>query len=319
MSEQAAKIFEALSNVDEELLERCNREEGRNTGTIYRLYRHYGKAMAACLCLVVAGVAAWGGYRLTKGSYGADSSAYNGAAAQSSQAASSMAADCAAGMGDGGALPEENQMEQEVGTAADTTEGKSPWEYGAGEYQEPDSMPEAGTAAAPSMETAQQESLQDRDSAANLWAGITENKESAASASWEEIPWEEACVLQPFAGYLPTYIPQGYEPYSAGRSSVSGQSENICFWWSDGERILSLNMTQGGIVTGEDIARRDGLHEYLAEEFDREQLSGLAIMEQSADQQTMLFTLYYADGMKIDFEGNMTVDEMWETVESIAP
>lgn len=54
-SEKAMKLMQALSGVDEELLERS---EERKTGhKIVRFMNRYGKGCAACLCLIVAGAA----------------------------------------------------------------------------------------------------------------------------------------------------------------------------------------------------------------------------------------------------------------------
>ena len=54
-SEKAMKLMQALSGVDEELLERSGE---RKTGhKIVRFMNRYGKGCAACLCLIVAGAA----------------------------------------------------------------------------------------------------------------------------------------------------------------------------------------------------------------------------------------------------------------------
>ena len=73
MSDQAMKLFEALSDVDEELLERCNRKESKSS--VYRVFWKYGKTIAACFCLVAVGAAAWTGYRLVTAPCGANDSA----------------------------------------------------------------------------------------------------------------------------------------------------------------------------------------------------------------------------------------------------
>ncbi|MCM1542362.1 MAG: hypothetical protein NC121_14025 [Blautia sp.] len=323
MSEQAVKIFEALSDVDEELLERCNQEADQKTGALYRLYRKYGKAMAACLCLMAVGAAAWGGYRLTADKY-QSGQGLNGAA---DLAASSMAAaDC-------GALEENGEAEWEAGTAggeaalADgiTTEAVPAPAAGAAsaeaadlqmeqsassqteagkihDLESPDSSGGTDTVGAASQEV----SLSQADKYAQL-----RGQENALLDSRGEISWEEACTTEPFSSYLPTVLPAGYEAFSARRSAFPEQWDNLIFKWTDGGQIFYLNMTQGETVTREDIERRDGLNEYVAEDFRKE------LMPDPPAGEPLSFTLYYADGMRIDFNGYVTADEMWAVVESI--
>lgn len=318
MSEQAVKIFEALSNVDEELLERCNQKVNRKTGTVYRIYQRYGRAMAACVCLIVVGAAAWGGYSLiTGGSNGANTSGANGAPMELYQMAQTMDAV------DGGAYNENCEAgleDQVVENEIETTTGIQ---------TEADPAPAAGATA--SLETAKQQT-QDMQSqrpaditsdvtSSDTGSNVTENQagkyaelrelENALTDSRKEIPWGEACTAEPFSSYLPTALPAGYEAFSARRSAFPEKWDNIIYKWTDGEHILYLNMTPGEVMTREEIERRDGLNEYLAEDFRKE-----LIMDMPAGD-PVSFTLYYADGMRIDFSGYVTVDEMWEVVESI--
>lgn len=54
--EKAFRILEALSEVDEDLLERCNQEKKTaDRGKVLFFYQRYGKLCAACLCLVLLG------------------------------------------------------------------------------------------------------------------------------------------------------------------------------------------------------------------------------------------------------------------------
>lgn len=53
------------------------------------------------------------------------------------------------------------------------------------------------------------------------------------------------------------------------------------------------------------------MNEYVAEDFQRDW------MPDSPAGEPLAFTLYYADGMRIDFQGYITADEMWEVVESM--
>lgn len=138
-------------------------------------------------------------------------------------------------------------------------------------------------------------------------------QENALTDSREVISWEEACGLSPFGNYLPAVLPAGYQPFSARRSAVPDQVNEVIFKWSDGENIFYMSMTQGEAVTKEDLELRDGLYEYLAEDFGRE-----LIPDSQPAGDPISFTLYYTDGMRIVFSGDITADEMWDVVESIS-
>ncbi|MCM1063823.1 MAG: hypothetical protein NC420_04990 [Eubacterium sp.] len=321
MSEQAVKIFEALSDVDGELLERCEQKASQKTGAVYGIYRRYGKAMAACLCLMAVGAAAWGGYRLATDRAGQDLS---GAADMAQMSQSMAAADCGAPEGNGEAEREEAENEAALADgimteavpvpAAGSTEVTGPQaaqsmsgQKEAGKISDQTSLDRSdGTeaAGAASQEVSQAESQADK------YAQLRE-QENALCDSREEIPWGEACTTEPFRSYLPTVLPTGYEAFSARRSALPEQWNNIIFKWADGGHIFFLNMTQGEVVTREDIERRDGLNEYMAEDFRRER------MPDPPAGEPLAFALYYADGMRIDFNGYITADEMWAVVESM--
>ena len=324
MSDQAVKIFEALSDVDQELLERCEQKGSRKNAGVYGLYRRYGKAMAACICLIVAGAVSWGGYQLITGS-GSDSS--GAASAELSNMAQSMtAADREADGGENTAGSEGKGTETAGGVTGSALDGAdtsaaSDKKFGEGAEAEQDTDEvhvETATASdAPSttpIEDSKQQIMQglENQMSADKVDRLKES-ELALSDSRREIPWEEACATAPFNNYLPTVLPAGYEAFSARRSSSPDTWDNVIFKWTDGDHILFLDMTQGEVVTREEIERRDGLWEYLAEDFRKEQIPQI----QPADE-PISFTLYYADGMRIGFSGYITADEMWEVVESIS-
>lgn len=329
MSDQAMKLFEALSGVDEELLERCNQKENSKDVTVYRLFGKYGRAMAACVCLIVVGAAAWSGYRLITGSGGENlSGSYNQAAEMpaelSDMAQSFDIADAGTAKGYEEARAEDTTAVEGMESAggADTIEAEAESDVALGA---------AGPAAEQQTSQSAVESAKTSDTASpgtvpdsytgndiseidNMTKRMSEllKKESELVDSREAVPWEEACSLEPFARYLPTYLPAGYQAFSARQSALPDEWNNVIFKWSDGEYILSLSMTQGEVMTREEIDKRDGLNEYLAEEIRKELISGAQL------DGHIYFTLYYADGMRIDFDGYVTVDEMWELVESVS-
>lgn len=333
MSDQAMKLFEALSGVDEELLERCERRVQRKSTVGYRLFGKYRRTIAAAFCLIAVGAAAWSGYRFVAGSYGSDASGSNGAAAQLSDMEQSIltadGGDC------GGAAPSAGMTGSDMALSDGTAGGGVVTGSEADGIREDAASP-AASAEAASAETQQEvtqsaQGAEDRSGsvastedglASPAESGVSEMesaaekmeamriKESGIMDSREQILWEEAIALKPFADHIPTDLPGGYEPLSARRSTLPDSWNNVIYKWSEGEHILSLNMTLGEVKTGEDIVKEDGVNEYLAKDFRRE------LIPEPLDGQ-ILFTLYYSDGMRIDFAGYITVDEMWDMVESV--
>ena len=60
----ALRIMDALSGVDEELLERCEQSGQKSDKAYRRPLWQQARAWAAVLCLAVVGAASFGGYRL---------------------------------------------------------------------------------------------------------------------------------------------------------------------------------------------------------------------------------------------------------------
>lgn len=331
MSDQAMKLFEALSGVDEELLERCNDQKvNRKNITVHRWFWRYGRTMAACICLIVVGAAAWSGYRLVMGSWGSANSSGSGQSMNTSPAELSDMAQSVAVMDEGSdgyrnTGSDDTTAEVSMGSTTETAGEGARQEVGTGRIESEMENTAAVEAATQTPGQSQMEANKTNDTGSSgdsydshAESTIAERmaellkRESALSDSRQMISWGEACSLEPFAGYLPTALPAGYEAFSARQSALPDEWNNVIFKWSDGEHILSLNMTQGEVMTREEIDRRDGVNEYPAEEIRKELISGAQL------DGHIYFTLYYADGMRIDFDGYITVDEMWEIVESVS-
>lgn len=345
MSEQAIRIFEALSDVDQELLERCNQKAGRENGAVHRLIRKYGRAMAAGICLLVVGAASWGGYQLIISGSGSNSSGsaqfMDAAPAEQFNMASSIAAE------DRDVESENSKDGLEDNTVGNGTmpaagmpgNGTEAAEEAVTEGWKTDGIQaESNPVTATSPEAAKQQTVDQlqAEMASSVTSSNNDNGSNAGSSADEKenqadrmaelrelekalldsrqvIPWEEASALKPFDSYLPSVLPAGYEPFSARRSAMPDLSDDVIFKWCDGEQIFYMSMTQGEAVTKEDLERRDGLHEYLAEDFRKE-----LIPDSMPAGEPISFTLYYADGMRIYFNGYLTADEMWDVVQSIS-
>lgn len=326
MSDQAMKLFEALSDVDAELLERCNRQ--KNKKIAYMFLWKYKKAMAACLCLFVVSALSWGGYQLLGGRKGATGSGSNSSApAQVQDMAVPMESRAGATAQDAAdtpqiTAPEEAETEgigkeQNQTTSDSITDSVNRFD----EQKDNNSGASAGEALRDSSDGGSMiDNLQGSTSNIGAAEKLEKQKEmesaSAFTDSRKEILWEAARVTEPFGSYLPTAIPAGYEPLSARQSSMPNEWNNIIFKWGNGEQTFYLNMTVGEEKTKDEIRaaieKTDGLYQYPAEDFKRE------MIPEPMEDGKIMFTLYYSDGMQIDFSGNLTEDAMWELVNSIS-
>lgn len=326
MSDQAIKLFEALSDVDEELLERCNREKNK---VIYMPLGKYKRAMTACVCLLVVGVLSWGGYQLIGGRKGSAGSGSDSAApVQIQDMAEPMETRAGASEEDfaaSGANTSQYAEPVKEGIGDDQTQTTAEREQNdnivdsADRFSEQKRNDAASSVGGTSPESDAIDNLQGSTSN-NFATGKSEAQmdkemESTLLDSRTEVPWNTACKAEPFGSYLPTVIPAGYKPLSARQSSVPDEWNNMIFKWGNGEQMLYLNMTVGEAKTKDEIKaeiqKSDGLYQYLAEDFIKDMIPDPIDGEIS-------FTLYYTDGMEINFFGSITEDEMWELVKSIS-
>jgi hypothetical protein len=333
MSDQAMKLFEALSDVDEELLERCNRKESKSS--VYRVFWKYGKTIAACFCLVAVGAAAWTGYRLVTAPCGANDSASMQNNSPAALAGGEQSADTA-GRGynyeydeegtepvTAAAVPESQASLMTEGMRTESTAVDDKALAASDEaavrpeiqdMQDQTAVPGREQASAPVSESVKLGSGQESDSGAyqnmdSEWADLLE-KEYAITDSRQLLVWEEACRIEPFNGYMPTFLPEGYKALAARQSSDPDVWNNMIFKWSNGEHILCLDMTLAEPMTKTELEKCDGLHEYFAQEFERE-------MVPKPIEGQISFTLHYPDGMRIIFDGYLTTDEMWDVADSV--
>ena len=331
MSDQAMKLFEALSDVDEELLERCNCETGGEIAHM-PLWK-YGKVMAACLCLLVVGALSFSKYQLLGGRNGSAGSGSNTSApAQIQDMATPMESWAGAADGDAEAVsqitePEEAETAGIGNVQSQTTNADDGRDDNTVNSPSNDSKDQNRNNAGSSIEDSLfsssvgnsikddfDGSISEYDTGEKAQAQKEPESASAYVDSRAEISWNTACKTEPFGSYLPTAIPEGYEQLSVRQSSMPDEWNNMIFKWGNGEQVLYLNMTVREAKTKDEvkaeIQKNDGLNQYLAEEFKREMIPDSINGE-------IWFTLYYSDGMKIDFSGNITEDEMWELVNSI--
>ena len=180
----AIRIFEALSGVDQELLERSEAENKK--GTAVFSFARGSKILAAALCFVVLGAGAFTGRRLLLS---------GGASSRSSQSVQEMAAFDAADAQGGQDNGEQSAMAQdspegETAMAQDSPEGETAMAQG--------SITEEAVEREAAQEEADSEAVQD-----------SQIDYSSKSSSAQELSEEQARQTAVLGAYVPTPLPAG--------------------------------------------------------------------------------------------------------------
>lgn len=285
--EGAMRIMEALSGVDEALLERCGADVHiRGEGAVRSLnresadYKAWGQggeggkitagrrrnqipwrslgACAAALCLMITGVGGWLGYQARKGPAGVDG--YSGGslmerdfAVPNDSNGEGLSGGEAAGLAASGAGGEN-------GASNGGSDGE---ESGMGEVQKDgggveklnNSCSEAAedtTDGATHEKSAEEEVRQE--------VSHEEDKRKGTEVEYAE---EEARKLERLGEYIPTVLPKGYVFESAYVNQELAE-ENLTVCWSRGMDLIVIHLTDGGETTAVvDIDRPETYDERL--------------------------------------------------------
>lgn len=300
--EGALRIMEALSGVDEELLERCEQSgtvkrkkttKESQENKIHKFARRYGKVCAACLCLAVLGAA----YKVSTLRMG---SMYD--SAKSGEQTEAFEPET-----DGG---EEEYAETKEGIMeVETTEATR-------EYDEPcwldiDMIMERalfGASSAERTENSPQSQLSsvlesEKTDAQNTEQAIKE-LENSASTSRAEISWEDVYSVEGLGNYVPVEWPEGYIPLAAEQSTGKDMRNNLLLTWTNQEHALWLNLTETEL-------NKDMLQESEEAVFAVEEDWQSKLPEPEADG-SIQFALLYEDGVLAEYKGWLTVSEIMD-------
>lgn len=246
--EDAMRIFEALSHVDEELLARCEEPVEKNFVRKRSIW-YYGSAVAACLCLFICGAALVNGRVFLNKSSGAD-----GAVSLDSMK-EEMAVDA------GEAEPREEAqsaacVSDAVGTQGDMQEAAA-WENEA-------MVTESGIAASDGTAKNSQESQKEntigeyKDAISGQQSGNAVT-ESCLSYDGEKITLQEARSVAVFGEYVPDCLPSGYvlESVYREKNGETGGTESISLCWTHGMDSIfwTISMADAASISVVDISR----------------------------------------------------------------
>lgn len=343
LQEQAIRLMEALSGVDEELLERCEESGGREKAPIP--LRRYARGWAAVLCLAVVGVAGWGGFRLAQGT-GKDMN--SGAAAYEYDALQPVEMESTA---EAGAPLEEAENEKEEafpqegegnsagsgdsargnedgGNERDASPGESP--SGDGQSKEKDGSSDGSFSAEGG---AAEEKSDERE--------ITNNPisdEACPAVNTRSLTEEEARKDKTLGGYVPITLPRGYV-FESAAVNLDSEEENLWLCWTRGMDSIMLSFTRtenppDTVDTGKPetydqrmytIPYAESVPEeyrqsvndpvFAREDFSLEMIESRMISySDSGDTDTPRgnFRVLGSDGVLVRFSGRGTAQEIWE-------
>lgn len=290
-SEKAMKLMQALSGVDEELLERS---EERKTGhKIVRFMNRYGKGCATCLCLIVAG-AAFFSMRGVKTDNTTESIM---------EMAPGLQANMTAGGTEDGAAGEAAELEC-AETAKDELAETMNSDMDAGEAPAWLDIEELVQQA---KHSAEQDETEKYSGAQNNGALETEKAEGTAGveSTTEDIQQNATEELRQSRKVAPL-VPDSYS-YMEETLSENGESRTV--EWSDGEHGLWLRFTQTELTT--DVCFDAEPPVYTVEEDWRE------LITEKEDGERQRLALLYEDGMLVEYSGYLTSEELIALFESL--
>lgn len=332
LQEQAIRLMEALSGVDEELLERCEESGIREKAPVP--LRRYAKSWAAVLCLAAVGVAGWGGYRLVQGT-GKDMNA-SGAGCESmvllpveveTATEDMFCQEPETDIGEPEAVPQEE-------------EGNSP--------EGENSGPENGEDGITNKENNRDEDAGDASADENSSAGGTHPQEKSGdgerldeacpAVNTRSLTEEEARSDKTLGGYVPMTLPRGYVFESAEENLDIGE-DNLRLCWTRGMDSIMLSFTKTEnppdtvdaekpetydermykIPYAESVPEeyRQSVNNpvFAREDFSLEMIESRMISySDSGDTDTPRgnFSVLGSDGVLVRFSGRGTAEEIWE-------
>lgn len=290
-SEKAMKLMQALSGVDEELLERS---EERKTGhKIVRFMNRYGKGCAACLCLIVAG-AAFFSMRGVKTDNTTESIM---------EMAPGLQANMTAGGTEDGAAGEAAELE-----CAETAKDELAETMNSGmDAGEAPAWLDIEELVQQAKHSAEQDETEKYSGAQNNGALETEKAEGTAGveSTTEDIQQNATEELRQSRKVAPL-VPDSYS-YIEETLSENGESRTV--EWSDGEHGLWLRFTQTELTT--DVCFDAEPPVYTVEEDWRE------LIAEKEDGERQRLALLYEDGMLVEYSGYLTSEELIALFESL--
>ena len=277
----AERLFQVLSGVDEELLERSERQK-----KVVPL-RRYGGILAASICLCVVGGTLW----------------LNGNTPYSMQdEAADTACEMQAAMAEDDGWPEGMAVMDEADGKTDIDDVQTDSVTGAEGVAE--SMTGSSVTADDDADTLER---------ASSAADAVMDKQGAVMEQMSGMSEAQAREITLLGNYLPTVIPDGYEFESAYCAGDMEQPESLSVCWSKGADEIWIT-----VICSDTADRDDGAMavQNLTKEWIEEQMQPV---ENGLDTDTSEkdFAVLYESGVLVRFSGRGSADSIWKMFQSI--
>lgn len=300
---RAMRILEALSGVDENLLDRTHgsgeaaplrQTEGKKTAALWR----WGRAWAAMLCLALVGAAGWNGYRMMQ------DKGYNfmmlrdaGGGVNPADGIMTGGVDAAA---EAGGL--ENTQAAMVPVEEDSSGVMQPAAVNGAEKFSTDSA--GGIGSASEITNKETDSGTGFETETCLTAPGTEKLTEAQARGWERL-----------GEYVPAALPQGYAFSGAVYNAGSGA---LTVYWERGMDSILVNVRAADDVAAVDVDDPVFASGDLSLEIVR---SRMVSYQDAGDTDTPrgMFGILYPDGILVRFNGRGTAEEIWEMFRALVP
>lgn len=298
--ESALRIMEALSGVDEELLERCGQPESfdrqekkmtKMSGKGYGFMHKYGSVCAACLCLAVLGTAWW---KISQQKGGA----FDNGAEAIRQEDTARAYDVVSEEGT-------EAWQESLISGMSMEESAAAVKYMAEESAQPEWLDWNKLAITESPAESREETDGDEQQSESILAVESlgaEDNQSVSEDRAAEISWEEACAVSVLGQYVPAELPEGYLPLTAKQNTGEEERDSLVLTWGNGEHILWLKLTETELDTS--VSYSANVPILKADEEWQGQIP------EQADDGSIQFALLCRDGVLLEYKGWLTTDEI---------
>ncbi len=313
--QRAMKLLEALSGVDQDLLERAEKKAAASPGRRIPAgspWRNW--SWAALLCLALVGAMGWGGYQMTR---------------QVNEEGAGFAGDS------GGNVEAIEVPSGEEGAIEQWAEGGTDQEEaGAGEGGTVEDKAETGAVNGEEVEAGD---LQDKSSAEGA---VKEEMDMSSSQKADRIKYteEQAREQEKLGGYLPVELPEGYVFESAWSESDSVEANLTAVWvrgmdsimWSvriaeEAPETVALKLPETYDLNLYEIPYSESVPDryresvenpvFAREDFSLEAVEArMTVREDTGDTETPggNFSVLYPDNVVVSFNGRGTAEEIWE-------
>ncbi len=351
--EKAMRIFEALSGVDEELLERSEKGSAVEVSNLWR----YSKVMAACFCLIVVGGLTWGASKVMVRHNASDQAMPENICEYGEELLNDVTGSAA--------VAEENgRQSSTTGGSGDSERGALARDMQEGSEEEKEVSgnedPDAMEKELPRQEIASHPNIEQsgEGSSADEMKQGSENMQTEAAGidscsvmpdKREQVQEKEARATESLGSYIPTSVPDGYVFESARREQNPDTKEYVSMnvTWTKGMdsifwsirtvnpadiELADLSKTESYNVHLYDIPYAETVPEEYGEVFRNPVFSAadlsLEVIEMrmkavqdvgDTDTPRGDFSVLYEDGILVRFNGDGSAQKIWEMFQSLKP